>query len=227
MAVVDESVGPSEDQWYAFVESEDGFRTPIKRTADGEWWNDILRRRAILELLPPTRIVWMSCIRANYFDALPWLDEDCDVGNEGQSSRRRTRLLSISSSELLVLPLLLCASESENTLMAEITAYDWHRIQLGPKNLYPVWTASDFDLGFNGTPTQLDYLGACSEGEMMALRSVFNLDFLEDEDFGGEQERGPLPPVGNPGPTDSRGRRFVKERRVVQLPSSDEELHYQ
>lgn len=189
------------DHWYAFVESQDPFRGSIAGAGDGDWWGHVLISRQKSELPAPSRIVWLSCIKASYFEDLTWRSEPCEIGDEEQSERRRAQLLDLNESQLLVVPLLLCWGEREEfAIFASLGRHDWHRIRLEHNARYPVWTAPDFALENNGIPNRLDYLGSCTEPEREALRAVFNLNFLQDEDMGGEEERGPLPPTLAPEP---------------------------
>jgi hypothetical protein len=189
------------DHWYAFAESEDFFAGSGDAPGDDEWLKAVLAARKELGLSAPSRIVWLSCIRAEYFESLEWRDEPCDPEDEKQSNQRRSRLLDLKESQLKVVPLLLSEDESrEADAFGSIGEHDWHRIRVERDGRIPIWEAQDFDLENDGLQNRLDYLGPCTEGERKELRKVFNLDFLRDEELGGEEERGPPTPTITPEP---------------------------
>jgi hypothetical protein len=183
--------------WYAFVESQDPFVLPRTKPEGREWWMQVLEARQTGRLRRPNRITWLSCIRAEYFQALPWRGEPCEVGNADEADRRRERLLSLKPGALRIMPLLLSsADKQESATYRQLGKHDWHRIRTDLGSTLPVFSAMDFDVEETGGLIGLDYLGPCTPEELTALRAVFNLNFLPDADLSDDEERGPpVPPL--------------------------------
>lgn len=183
-------------RYFAFVESIDAFGegddgAPSPRHPRG--WNTLLEQRRQRGLSAPARVVWLDCICADDFLALPWLDEACERGNPAHATRRRERLQSIDPASLRVVLAFLDASR-----LGDFADAVWHRIRLDDTGDTPVVVAGDFEAALDADATSLRLMrheGSCDDAERRLLLQAFSLDFLPDADF---DERGRTPPLPVP-----------------------------
>lgn len=196
-------------RYFAFVESSDAFDdgeagAPSPRHPRG--WNTLLERRRRMGLATPARVIWLDCVRADDFLALPWLAEPCERGNPAHSARRRERLQSIDPALLLVVLVFLDASRH-----GDFSDAAWHRIRLDDSGDMPVVVAGDFEAAVDADAASLRLMrheGPCDDAERRLLLQAFSLDFLPDADF---DERGRTPPL----PLPLRPLQPLADRRAV------------
>lgn len=183
-------------RYFAFVESSDAFDDrdagePSPRYPRG--WNTLLEHRRRMDLATPVRVIWLDCVRADDFLALPWLAEPCERGNPVHSARRRKRLQSIDPALLVVVLVFLDASRRDDFSDAA-----WHRIRIDGSGDTPVVVAGDFEAAVDADAASLSLMrheGPCGDAERRLLLQAFSLDFLPDADF---DERGRTPPLPLP-----------------------------
>ena len=201
-------------RYFAFVESIDEFGdgdAGVPSTRYPRGWNTLLERRRRVGLAPPDRVIWLDCVRADDFLAMPWLDEPCERGNIAHSERRRERLQSMPPEMLVVVLVFL-----DNARRGEFSDAVWHRIRLDDSDGTPVIVAADFDAAIDADAAALrgmHYEGPCDEEELRLLLRAFSLDFLPDAGF---DERGRTPPL--PLPLQPRPARAEAVRAVSAEP---------
>lgn len=212
--------GSNQVIWYAFVESEDPFSPPSEFDPSLLWWMKSCDPLMKAGYPAPDQLIWLSCIKASYFNNLEWRDEECQPANEEQSQTRRDRLLSLEESELRVIPLLLNASlKTHSAILQQLASHDWHVISTSEIGGIPVWMFPEFGREAEGTMTTTTYHRECAEDELRSLRLVFNLDFLPDIELGSDNLSGPLEPTPTPPSLPPEGRvRPLEEPPQPELP---------
>jgi hypothetical protein len=177
-----------ENEYFAFLESLETFDPATIAQPEREWWWKPLQSRREADMPAPSRIAWLDCVSASYFASLDWRDEEIERGGWDASSLRRARLNEMSASAFVVVPLLLSFAGDECDALAGLSGSDWHRITIDiyGKGL-PVLVAADYGRLPDAPLRWLHYVGECGDLELRSLRSVFNLDFLPDGSFGGDE----------------------------------------
>ncbi len=187
---------PGQNDYYAFVESDDEFELAEKSAGPLPRWLESLlaSRRNGGNRTDPNRILWLDCIRADAFLNLDWRDRPCDAKDPEQVARRREEIAMIPQDALRVAPLLLDI-KSDRALFFAFVETDWHRVRFDTQDGHPTILAPDFDFdAADGAVVTLEHQGMCFGDELLALRRVFNLDFIGDADLGGEGGLTPAPP---------------------------------
>jgi len=190
------------DDYFAFIESSDDFDAPDPKVGVPDWWARLADDRRRDDRPVPDHLIWLDCIRAQSFLALPWRDEPCRINQEDDSVRRRSQLLDIPATAFVVAPLLLSRHfDDEFNLIGSLQKADWHLIRLGLEPGIPTVIAPDFDLE-PGTRQwrYFEHHAECTEPEQAGLTNVFNFNFIADWTLG-EDERGApdTPPEGPDG----------------------------
>lgn len=165
----------ADDEYFAFVESADSLdilARDRKQALPAEW-DPLLINRWVQGYGLPSRILWLDCVHASYFNELGWRGEACELSDPAQVARRRRRLAEIESRRVAnVLLLLNAEGESERAIGGRLAAGSWHRICLDAEQGLPVlassWSAAKLQL------QSLRYLKACSAEERANLEAVFN-----------------------------------------------------
>ncbi|AXQ30929.1 hypothetical protein D0B54_20580 [Solimonas sp. K1W22B-7] len=169
------SVKYANDEYFAFVESADSLdilARDRKQALPAEW-DPLLINRWVQGYGLPTRILWLDCVHASYFNDLGWRGETCDLRDPTQVARRRRRLAEIEPRRVAnVLLLVNTEGESERAIGLRLAAGSWHRVCLDAEQGLPVlassWGAADL------RQQSLRYLKACSPEERANLETVFN-----------------------------------------------------
>ncbi len=163
------------DEYFAFVESADSLDILARdrKQALPKEWDPLLINRWVQGYGLPTRILWLDCVHASYFNDLSWRGETCDLRDPTQVARRRRRLAEIEPRRVAnVLLLVNAEGESERAVGLRLAAGSWHRVCLDAEQGLPVlassWGATDLQ------QQSLRYLKACSPEERSNLEAVFN-----------------------------------------------------
>ena len=191
------------DEYLAFVESSDDLDPKNHEVKLPEWWERIVAERERLDRPEPDHLIWLDCVHARSFEALPWRDEACAIGDEVAAARRRQQIIELAP-QLIVAPLLVTRRFSaEGLLLADLGEAAWHRVRLGKSGVIPTVIAPDFDLEPDSCRwVYFTYHSTCTEPERLGLENVFNLNFLPEATLGGERggPRETPPPDGGGGP---------------------------
>lgn len=206
--------------YFAFVESNDP-TDDVFDWAKGEKPDDAFIEthfaRIEGDLGPPTDIVWLDCVRADYFSGLDWRYERCDGNDPGAANRRRQQLLELDATQFEVAWVPINGEdETERQQLALLSEVSWHLVRLGPSGVLPAMTAPDFDL--EDGQRQLKYVtheGFARDEDQRALVNAFSLDFLHDMPMGGETPPSREPPDKGGGPPEKRPPKFDPPIRRV------------
>lgn len=171
-------------EYFAFVESTDSF---LERQSALDWVSPLMARRSELRLGLASHVLWLDCVEAGYLSRLPWLAEECPLGDLRAADRRRNRINELDRSQFRAVFLLLSQAEpGEGLWVDQLTESSWHLATIGAEIGAPVFTAPDYDLDPAARLQQRLYIDRpCDDSERAVLLNVFNLNFLQDRDDGG------------------------------------------
>jgi hypothetical protein len=187
------------DEYFAFIDDEEELDAQLLEGPAEHWWSAIAQARRQRDLPPPSKLFWLDCVSARYFEALPWRLEICDVGNVSNSARRREQIGALDASQFIIVPLFLSSGPDERFISTQFAESDWHRVVVAEEKGLPVLSAPDYDFELGiGVLRYLRYAAECTEGERVSLRNVFNLNFLPDAEIGREGEGNRQVPPQNP-----------------------------
>lgn len=187
--------------YFAFVESNeptDGSNKSMKDQPQDDPFLEVLSRRLSDGMGLPTDILWLDCVRADYFLGLDWRDEHCDANNSIAENRRRRQLLYLDPNQFEVAWVPINQrNEVEREQLARISEMPWHLITLDSTGILPAMTAPDFDLEDEGR--QLKYVThqtQAQEQDRRSLVNAFSLDFLPEMTRGDDDPHDHEPPTG-------------------------------
>ena len=204
------------DEYFAYVEDSEPLSTEITRPAKGEWWHPIVEARSWQDLhRPPTRLTWLDCVSARYFNELEWRDEICEIGNVEHAIRRRARILDLDQNHFVIASLFTGDGPREPVDPAQFAPGQWHRVTIDDtREGAPVLTSPDYDFDVRTLRRYLRFEADCTAAESSSLRNVFSLNFLRDGDIergGGRFEPEPSPRA----PQNSYAAQYARQNYLV------------
>ena len=210
-----------DNHYFAFVESSEAL-DPMMVKGGGEpaEWSPVLDIRKGMGLGPPTAVMWLDCVSANYFAALEWKNEECEIGNREDADRRRKLLLQLDSRQFKVamLPIDPAGKGGERDDFGRFNEMSWHLVKLSQKGGLPVLAGPDFDLDADQREILfVKHERFLDKSEQKSIGNVFSLNFLPDADLNGRER-----PNGNTPPRDKPPGSGLTELKIID-PYSDVE----